>query len=128
MIRLRRLSAPDSGQSSVELALVLPIVLFVLLGLLQVGMFMLEQLQVSGAAREGAREATVSPESSRIRAAAQRAAPNLKLSLNINRGSTRGSAARVAVTASPTRLPMVGPVVSGLKLKAAATMRIERIG
>lgn len=127
MTHLRRVAGGNGGQASVELALALPIVLLVLLGLLQVGVFMLEQVQVSGAAREGAREATVSPQRGRIQAAAERAAPKLSLSLNIQRGSTRGAPATVVVTARPTRLPMVGAIVSGFNLKAAATMRIEKI-
>lgn len=117
----------DSGQASVEFALVLPIVLLVLLGLLQVGIFVLEKLQVTGAAREGAREAAVTPNRDRIEEAAERSAHGMEIRVNIDRGSKRGDPAWVAVSAEPTQLPIIGSIVSNLKLESSATMRVENV-
>jgi Flp pilus assembly protein TadG len=65
------------GQASVELALVLPLVALLLLGLLQAGVVLRDQLLVVQAAREGVREASVSPLTERIETAARQAAPAL---------------------------------------------------
>ncbi|MGI9032070.1 MAG: TadE/TadG family type IV pilus assembly protein, partial [Ilumatobacteraceae bacterium] len=58
---LRRARARGAGgQAAVELALVLPVVVVFLLGLLQVALVARDQLAVELAAREGARAALVS--------------------------------------------------------------------
>lgn len=120
--------APDAGQASIEFALVLPLVLLVLLGLLQVGLFVLEKLEVTGAAREGAREAAVTDDPDRIKQAAQRSAPEMQSEVKVDRGENRGDPAVVAVSARPTQVPFMGGIVSRLKLESSATMRVERGG
>lgn len=109
-----------------EFALVLPLVLILILGLLQVGVLVRDQIMVLGAAREGVREAIVTPDRAAITTAASEAAPGLELSVQVSRGTERGEPARVNVTAPPARLPLVGDIVSGMTLKASATMRIEK--
>jgi hypothetical protein len=140
-----RLRPGDSrGQASVELALVLPLVALLLLGLLQAGIVLRDQLLVVQAAREGAREASVSPLPERIEAAVRRAAPGLGgpsdrpgdhrggagdgLGVRVQRGPRTGDLAIVTVSAPPTRLPVVGRALSGHRLEASATMRLERTG
>lgn len=118
----------DRGQSTVEFVLVLPLVVVLLLGLLQTGLLLRDQLLVSGAAREAAREAAVTSDSSRIERAAVRAAPGLQLSIEVSRGARRGDSAAVVVTARPAALPLVGRIVSGHMLRGSATMRVERAG
>jgi len=118
--------ALDQGQSSVEFALVLPLVLILILGLLQVGVLVRDQIMVLGAAREGVREAIVTPDHGSITAAAGEAAPGLKLDVQVSRGTKRGEPARVSVTAPPVQLPLVGKMVGGMTLKASATMRMEK--
>lgn len=116
----------ERGQSTVEFALVLPLVLLMLLSLLQVGIMLRDQLLVSSAAREAAREAAVSTDPARIEAAGRRAAPGLALSLDINRGRNRGDPVTVQVSAKPLRIPLVGALVADRILRARATMRVER--
>ena len=60
----------QTGSSTVEFALVLPLVLIVLLAMLQVGLVMVDRLLVSGAARAGAREAAVRMDEDSVREAA----------------------------------------------------------
>lgn len=124
--RLRAGRRSDSGQSAVEFALVLPLLLMLILGLLQVGVMVRDQIMVLGAAREGVRLATVTPDSRMIENAAGEAAPGLDLSVQVVRGTERGEAAKVTVSASPVKLPLVGQMVGAIKLRGAATMRIER--
>lgn len=124
----QKLRSPRSeqAQSTVEFALVLPMIVFLLLGLLQAGLMLRDQLLVAGAAREAAREAAVSADGRRIEAAAHRAAPGLNLQLKVTRGRNRGDPARVEVSATPSRLPLVGAAVARHRLSATATMRVER--
>ncbi len=123
---LSRLNQEEAGQSAVEFALVLPMMLLLILGLLQLGVMVRDQMMVLGSAREGARQATVTPDRGLIEQAAGRAAPGLRLAVQVDRGTARGEPARVSVKASPVRLPLVGQMVGGLTLKGSATMRIER--
>lgn len=116
----------ERGQSTVEFALVLPLVFVLLLGLLQVGVVLRDQLLVTAAAREGAREAAVTSNSEKIRTAARRAAPSLVLEVSVTRGPNRGDAVTVVITSKPNGLPIVGRVVASTRLEARATMRVER--
>lgn len=109
-----------------EFALVLPLVLFLVLGLLQVGVMVRDQIMLLGAAREGVRQAIVTPDRSEIFTAASAAAPGLSLTVDVERGTDRGDPARVEVSAAPVPLPVVGAMVSNLTLRAEATMRMER--
>lgn len=120
-------SGPESGQSSVEFAFVLPLVVLLLLALLQVGVMVKDQLLVLGAAREGVREAIVNSDRGQIESAAVAAAPGVTLtSVQIERGTERGEPAKVEVAATPSRLPLVGKMVAGITLRASASMRLER--
>lgn len=120
---MRRLT--EQGQSTVEFALVLPLVLLLLLGLLQVGVMLKDQMLVTSAAREGAREAAVSADAGRATASANRAAPGLRLRVVVREGIERGDPVTVDVFGTPTALPLVGAIVAGRLLKASATMRME---
>lgn len=125
-LHIRSAVKPDGGQSTVEFALVLPVVLLLILGMLQVGVLVRDQIMVLGAAREGVREAIVTPDQAAIASAAGDAAPGLTLDVQVSRGSKRGDAAKVNVSAPPAKLPLVGRIVDGITLKASARMRMEK--
>ncbi len=116
----------DRGQSTVEFALVLPLIALLLLGFLQAGIFLRDHLLVASAAREGAREAAVTADRFRIEAAARRAAGGLDISLDMDRGADRGEPVKVVVKARPTAVPLVGAIVSRQSLRSEAVMRVER--
>ncbi len=117
------------ASSTVEFALVLPLLLIVLLGVVQVGLVMRDQLRVSQAAREAAREATVTLDEAAIRGAAERSGlDGARLEIGITReGGAPGDAVAVAVTYhEPVVVPFVGWLFSdGFVLTAATTMRQE---
>jgi hypothetical protein len=115
----------ERGQSTVEFVLVLPLVLMLLLGLLQVGVMLRDQLLVVSAAREAAREAAVGADSARWLEAGRRAAPGLDLQFGVRGGRNRGDPIEVVVSAHPHQLPVVGGIVKNRVLRAAATMRAE---
>jgi len=56
-------SKPDSGQATVELALVMPMIIGLLLIILTAGLVVRDQLAVWHAASAGARAASISPDS-----------------------------------------------------------------
>ena len=51
----RKLKRSEKGQGIVEFALILPILLFLIMGIIQFGLIFLGHISVSNAAREGAR-------------------------------------------------------------------------
>ena len=59
-------SSPDSGQATVELALVMPLIIGLLLIILTAGLVVRDQLAVWHAASAGARAASISPDSPNV--------------------------------------------------------------
>lgn len=122
-------SPADRGQSTVELALVLPVVLVLMVTVVQVGLVVRDQVRVVHAAREGARAAAVSPEPGVAEQAVERnagLAPE-RVQVRTTGRAGRGSDVTVTVTyRAATDLPLIGPLVPDLTLTAAATMRVEQ--
>ncbi|MGK2957123.1 MAG: TadE family type IV pilus minor pilin [Acidimicrobiales bacterium] len=120
----------DEGQAAVELALILPFLAMLALVLLQVTVVVRDQVLVTHAAREGAREAAVDSASSAPRRGAASASPSLdndRLNVNSSGRGRPGSRVRVEVTyASPTKLPLVGQLIGDIQLRGTATMRVEK--
>lgn len=115
----------DRGQSTVEFALLLPLIALVLLCLVQGGLVLRDQLLVTAAAREGAREAAVTGDISKVERAAARSAGSLRIEVEAEWGRAPGDPVTVRVTGHPVAVPLVGRIVSGQTLIATATMRME---
>ena len=82
---MRRAGA-ERGQATVELALCLPIVLFVLGALVEIGLIAADQVRLWHAAREAARIAVVDPDPATARRAAEGAGfGSLHLAVNPER-------------------------------------------
>ena len=119
----------DGGQATVELALCLPLVAILLAALMQVGVVVCDQTRLWHAAGEAAREAVVDPDPGQIAQAAQRSglAP---ISLSVRPQPayrSQGRPVTVALEYSPRSvLPLLAPLVRGIRLHATATMRIEQ--
>jgi Flp pilus assembly protein TadG len=100
------------GSAAVEFALVLPLALILVLGLVQVGVFARDRLLVEAAARAAARTAAVTDDAAAPRAAALAAAPALhepNVSLDVVWSGVRGEPVSVHVTyVDPVRVPFVG--------------------
>jgi len=119
----------DEGQAAVELALVLPVLALLALVVVQVGLIVRDQVQVTFGAREGAREAAVSPGADAARRAvlASTALDDDRLEVEVAGRGAPGSRVRVEVTyRSSTGVPLLGAAVGDLTLRASATMRVER--
>ncbi|MEN8114444.1 MAG: TadE family type IV pilus minor pilin [Actinomycetota bacterium] len=110
-----------------EFALVVPLVLLLLLGLVEVALVARAQLEVVNAAREGAREAAASPDPADAVRAARSALGGFGASARVavRRPDAVGHLAEVRV-ALPYRVaaPLFGGV--SVEVKAKAVMRVER--
>jgi hypothetical protein len=115
----------DHGQATVELALVLPLMFAMLVLLFQVALVARDEILVTHAARDAAREATLTRDPNRIAAAAQRTLPGATVRI-VHRGGV-GEPVEVRVTyVSRTDLPLVGVFVPDLSLHGRSVMRVEQ--
>jgi Flp pilus assembly protein TadG len=126
----RRSPSSERGTAAVEFALVLPLVLIVALGLLQVGLIVRDRLLVDEAARAGARAASLQPDLDAVRSAALAAAPVLdatRVTVQTTREGGRGDPVQVTVRYSdPLRVPLVAWLVGDeVVLDASVTARQE---
>lgn len=117
-----------SGQAAVELALTLPLLALLALALVQVGLVVRDQVALTHAAREAVREGVVTadPEAPRRAAlAATRLDPDR---LEVRSGTRGRPGSRLRVTlryASPTDVPLIGPLLGDVHLSSTAAMRVE---
>ena len=110
----------DRGQATVELALVLPIVVLILAGVVWVGQLMATQLRLEHGAREGARAAAVEPvaATARATAAVARVDPDFSTATSVG-----AEFVRVEVTVDVAGVPIIG--VGDRTLSADVSMRRE---
>jgi Flp pilus assembly protein TadG len=130
MPRPPRCRLAENGSSTVEFALVLPLLFVVSLALIQVVLLGRDQLLVEAAARAGVRAAAVADDQSAVVGAALRAAPTLDpaaTTVTTTREGGRGLPVTVEVRYDdPVRVPFVGWLVGDIvQLHATAVMRQE---
>ena len=136
----RRLGARERGQSTVELAIVLPLIALAIFGCLKVGIAFFSYQQVASAATAAARAAAVNHGSDptvAARAAAKSISPTVGLSdaqIAVNYVSTAsppGAAWSYPGTVTveityPVTFSFLGQLPQVFNLKATATKRLER--
>jgi Flp pilus assembly protein TadG len=124
----------ESGQATVELALVLPLVVLFALAVIQVGVLVHDQLLVSAAAREAVRAAAVTGADAAPDGAARAAAGTTghldggRLHVEVTRepGTAGQPLVRVRITyPAATVVPVVGALLPDVTLSAEAVMRSE---
>jgi Flp pilus assembly protein TadG len=115
----------DSGQASVELVLVLPLLLTLGLVLVQAAAVLRDQLAVVHAAREAARAASVDGDPAAARDAAWAVRPGASIHMEARPVPGRLLAVTVRYR-SPTRMPVVGRLLPDPLLSARAVMRVEQ--
>ncbi|MFN8021521.1 MAG: TadE/TadG family type IV pilus assembly protein [Acidimicrobiales bacterium] len=118
---------PDAGQAAVELALCLPVVFVLLLGVVQVAVVVRDELLVQHAAREAARAASVSASpGGAATAAASRALVPAGLAGTSVGASVGGTTVRVVVRAvTRTDVPLIGALIGDVAHTASAEMVLE---
>ncbi len=125
---MNRRGKGDGGQSAVELALVLPLVMLLLLIVVQIGLVARYQVLVTHAAREAARQAAVdpSPDAPKRAAIAGSGLEGERLEVVVTGRGKAGSRVKVEVKyRAPSKVPLVGPALGDVTLEADATMRVE---
>jgi len=136
---IRRHTHRQDGQAVVEFVVILPVLLLVLLAIYQFGQVFVNYMDVTSAAREGARKAAVSRSAGTCTvvdglaiAAAKGGGSDLNLSnlgVTVNRTCTNNTYAQssdVTVTATyPYSINIMGVVVSSGTLTSSTTMRVE---
>jgi Flp pilus assembly protein TadG len=129
MYRRADASRATDGQSTVEFALLLPVVAFMLAALFEVAMLLSDDARVAYAAREAARAAAVDPDEEAVEAAARRSGLE-ELVLEVSPSPVmraQGEPVTVRVAYKPSgRLPLAGLLSRTFTLRAEARMRIER--
>jgi Flp pilus assembly protein TadG len=121
----RRSTCPESGQATVEFALVLPLVFFLILAVLQTALVVRDYVATVHAAREAARAASVDRDPDAPRTAARRVLRRAQV--EVGPRPAVGAPVRVEVTyTSHTDLPLVGRLFPDPELHATVTMRAER--
>lgn len=118
----------ERGQSTVELALLLPLIAAVLGALVELGLLFADRARLMHAAREAARVAVVDADPGAVRAAAEATGLNgLEMSVTPAPSNRRqGDPLTVDLRYHPEgRIPLVGELFERLELQASATMRVE---
>lgn len=113
----------DRGQATVELALCLPVLCVLLLGIVQVAVVTRDRLAVQLAAREGARAAAIGADDAAVRRTVTATVALAPLTVGVDR---RAGSARVTVAyREPTDVPLLGALLPDVEVRASVTMAVE---
>ena len=119
----------ERGQATVELALLLPLVATLLIGIVQLALVARDHTLVTHAAREAVRAAAVSDDPAAPQRAAEAAGPLAPERVRVeigDRGPVGSAVTAVVRYASPIGIPVIGAFLDDVDLEARATMRVER--
>ncbi|CAH2714468.1 hypothetical protein BACCIP111895_01631 [Neobacillus rhizosphaerae] len=118
----------EKGQSLVEFALIVPVLVFLLLGIMDFARIFHAYLTIDHAGREAARAASIGKDAATITniAVDQGASIGLKTTnVTVSTGSS-GTNAKITIHYPITFLtPMIGNIVGPLNLKDTTVMRVE---
>jgi hypothetical protein len=123
------MSRAERGQSTVELALCIPLLAFLAAVLVQIGIVVSMQTRLWHAAREAARVAVVDPDEAAVAAAARSTGlSGIEMSIDPPSHHRRfGEPLTVELVLRPAGgIPLVSSLFTGMTLTADATMRIEQ--
>ncbi len=120
--------AGSSGQSTVELAIVLPLLMILALTVVQVGVVARDYVAIHHSVREAARSAAIEPDRlpDRDRVGGSTALDPERLQIELDGGRSTGDLLTVNLRyRSPTDVPVVGAFVDDIELTTAAVVRVE---
>jgi hypothetical protein len=120
---------PQTGQASVELAVLLPVLLLMLLLVVQVGLVARDRVVAVHAVRVAARAAIVEPtEFASVEALRRHGLPLDRLAVSLEGDRSAGGLLSVVVVMRPTPVPLVGRVLSGVELTERLAVVVEGTG
>lgn len=126
---LHKLKNDQRGQSIVEMAIVLPLLLVLILGMVEFGWILNGQITLTSAAREGARVAVIYENATEAAVAVQsavEASAGISSLKNLATNTTFTNEQRAIVRVSATITPIIKLFVTkDMLLNAKAEMRIE---
>jgi Flp pilus assembly protein TadG len=118
----------EKGQSLVEFALIVPVLILLLLGIVDFSRIFHAYLTIDHAGREAARAASIGKDVGTITSIAINQGSSIGLTtgqVNVSTGSS-GSNATITITYPVTFLtPIIGKIVSPFTLKDTTVMRVE---
>ncbi len=115
----------EQGQATVELALLLPLLALLTMGIVQIGLLAHDRIALTHAAREAVRAAVVDPDAGSVRDAADRASALDPSRLTVD-VIDDGDDVEVTVTyLAPTDVPVVGAVVGDVTMRERFVGRVE---
>jgi Flp pilus assembly protein TadG len=128
-------TARDRGTAAVEFALVLPVLLLILFGIIDFGRALNAQIELTGAAREGARLAALGYSNAQVQARVVAAAPSLSgVTVTIAAGCPTGAGpvanAQVDVSYRFSFITPIGAIASlvgGLHLGAPIVLTAQGV-
>ncbi|WP_270181368.1 TadE family protein [Alkalihalobacillus sp. CinArs1] len=121
----------EKGQSMVEFALVLPVLIVLLFGIVDFGRIFHAYLTIDHASREAARSASVGEDDATIRAVAVDNATSINLSgsqVSISPGGKKTSGSEVRITISHNidfLTPVIASLTGPIDLTSTTAMRVE---
>lgn len=130
-MNVRKLTHDETGQTMTEFAIILPLLVVLLFGIIQFGILFNNYVTLTDAVRAGARQAAVSRNDANPTGAATTAVRNSAADLNqanlaVTVNSPWQAGTDVTVTATyPWSVSLLGWVVSGGTLKSKTTERVE---
>lgn len=120
----------DSGQATVEVALVLPFLVVLLLAMAQVGLIIRAQVMVIHSAREAARAVAVDTDADATEAVLRASTLDAaRTTVDVSGSLDPGGHVTVTVnyTVAPS-VPLAGSLIGDIDLDASATMLVEGFG
>lgn len=114
----------ESGQATVELAIILPFIVLIAAGLIQCGLIVANQLAVWNAARNAARAAAISPDPQIDAQRAANSAVDLR-PLQVIITTTDDVVSARVVYIDHTNLPLIGVLFPQISLEATVAMLRE---
>lgn len=132
MLWLTRYIKNNRGQALVEFALILPVLLLLVIGVMEFGLIINQYMVVAEAAREGARSAALGDSNATVTTVVRVAASQIDVSqliITISPTTTRVRGNGVTVTVEKpvkTITKLINPFFpTGFTVQGVATMRVE---
>lgn len=127
---IKNLKKNESGQALVEFALVLPILIALILGMIEFGWILNGEITLTSAAREGARTAIIYESATQASTAVQNAVRNSSMSSSLTDVTASTSFDDTTNTAIINATAKIKPIIglffnTDIDLSAKAQMRIE---